>query len=140
MTTIPQLNDIKRRKSELALKAARYGINAAPEVSIEINDLETVIGLMERVDIHRSRLSVLLTQRDHFGMNVPPHIVNQISTERSQIMTLRNQLTRLRYPIGDHEVDDDQPATTPIAMPQPDRLTRIEQKLDRVLQLLEDQS
>lgn len=83
MSTIPQLIELRRRKSDLAFKAARYGINTPPEIAIEKSDLENVIGLMERIDIHRQRIAVLIRQRDHFGQNAPPHIETEIATARS---------------------------------------------------------
>ncbi len=144
MSTIPQLNDLKRRKYDLATKAARYGINTPPEVAIEKSDLETVIGLMERIDIHRRNIQHLVNQRDQLGSHVPPHVLTQIANERSQVALLRNQCARLRYPVDAHSLDDDEPTDTPMPDPvlpspaQPDRLARIEAKIDRILQLLEE--
>ena len=144
MSTIPQMAELKRRKSDLALKAARYGINTPAEVAIEKSDLETVIGLMERIDIHRRNLAHLINQSNHFGPSAPPHILTQIANERSQVATLRNQCARLRYPVDEHALDSDDPAPLPEPIPtiirneSADRLTRIEQKLDHILQLLED--
>lgn len=145
MSTIPQLAELRRRKSDLALKAARYGINTPAEIAIEKSDLETVIGLMERIDIHRQRLAVLIRQRDHFGQNAPPHLETEVANIRSQIAILRNQCARLRYPVDEHTLDADNPAPLPepqvsvsIRSEHPDRLTRLEQKIDRILQLLEE--
>lgn len=140
MNTIPQLRALKQRKNERALTSAKYGINTPPEVAIELRDLETVISLMERIDSHRGNLTHLLRQRDHFGPNVPTHIVTQINNEREQIATLRLQCSRLGYPIDSHEVDADevvmsQPVRVVADRPAETQLDRIERKLDRLLAL-----
>lgn len=141
MTTISNLGELKRRKGELAIKAARFGISADPHISIELRDLETVISLMERIDIHRGNLGHLLRQRGHFGPNAPTHIVNQIISERENIETLRAQCARLGYAVDRHEADYDAPAP-PAASPEPTptaappvetQLDRIERKLDELL-------
>jgi hypothetical protein len=138
MSTIANLGALRRRKSELALQAARYGISVDPHITIELRDLEQVIGLMERIDIHRGNLTHMLTQRGHFGANVPTHIVTQIATEREQIATLRLQCARLGYPVDSHEVDADAIAIeaappTPDPRPAETQLDRIERKLNELL-------
>jgi hypothetical protein len=119
-TTIEQLPALERRKNALALQNARYGISADPHVSIELSDLETIIGQMKRIDIHRGNLAHLLRQRGHFGADVSPHIVNQINSEREQIATLRAACAKRGHPVASHPVDTDQveveveqPAPTP---------------------------
>jgi hypothetical protein len=137
VTTIANLGELKRRKGELALQAARYGISADPHITIELRNLESAISLMERIDIHRGNLGHLLRQRGHFGPNAPTHIVNQIISERENIETLRAQCARLGYTVDRHEVDHDAPAPpepTPSAAPPTEtQLDRIERKLDELL-------
>ena len=108
MSTIEQLPALKRRKNELALQKAKYGISADPRIVIELQDLETVIGQMERIDIHRGNLTHLLRQRGHFGADVPPHIINQITSERKQTAALRAACAKYDHPVASHPVDTDQ--------------------------------
>jgi hypothetical protein len=107
-TTIEQLPALERRKSALALQQAKYGISADPHVSIELSDLETIIGQMRRIDIHRGRLQTLLNQRSHFGANVPPYIIGEIANEREQIAALRVACAKYGQPVAAHPVDADQ--------------------------------
>lgn len=139
MTTIPNLPALRQRKGQLAIQAARYGINADPHITIELRDLDEVIHQMERIDIHRNNLTHMLGQRAHFGANIPTHINNQIASEREQVMTLRLACAKLGYPVDKHEVDDDAPvamAQAP-APPTETQLDRIERKLDELLRRLD---
>jgi len=141
MSTIPQLQEWKRRKHEIEMHIARYGSNTSPEWKIEGQDLETVIHNAERIDIHRNRLRVLLQQRTHFGENVSPHVQMEIDSARKEIINLRALCKNRGYSIAAHEVDNDpvEVSTPPIIVQEErlsDRLARIEQKLDCILSLL----
>lgn len=120
MSTIAQLAELKRRLNELNLQKARYGISADPHISMEARDLDSVIGLMERIDIHRKNLDHMLKQREHFGANVPTHIVNQIMSERASIVQIRQQCARLGQSVPTHPVDDDE-VTQEESVAQPPR-------------------
>lgn len=67
MTTIPQLPQLKRRLQELNMQKARYGISGDPHISMEADDLSTVISQMERIDIHRRNVDTLLQQAGKLG-------------------------------------------------------------------------
>lgn len=141
MSTIPQLLALRKRLNELNLQKARYGISADPHISIEVEDLSTLVGQMERIDIHRRNLDHTLQQRDHFGPNVPTHIVNQIMSERAAIIQLRNACARLGQNVPAHPVDDDeQPELPPIPAPSIPRQqpADIRAKLDQIEQLINE--
>lgn len=139
-TTIEQLPALKQRKNQLALQSARYGISAEPHITIELRDLETIIGQMERIDIHRGNLTHLLRQRGHFGADVPTHVVNQIVYEREQIAALRAACAKAGHPVASHPVDADQveataPASESIPFPA-DPIARVRQQLRDIEALL----
>lgn len=134
MSTIANLHVLQQRKHALSVQAARYGISADPSISIELRDIETVIGLMERIDIHRQNLRLLLENRSRFGINTPTYISTQISTERAAIASLRRQCADAGYAVDRHEVDDDVQIAPPAdTTPAPTQLDRIEAKLDELL-------
>jgi len=111
VTTIANLPSLKARLSVLKNQAARYGISADPHITIEIRDLDEVIGQMGLIDIHRRNLVHLLRQRSHFGADVPAHIINSIVHEREEIATRRAYCAKRGYPVDAHEVDADAPPT-----------------------------
>lgn len=119
MSTIPQLATLKQRMRARALQQAQYGISADPSVTTELRDLETVIGMMERIDIHRRNLAHLLQQRGHFGPNVPAHIVNSITSEREKVAELRAACARYNQPVNAHEVDSEPALTASEPAPVP---------------------
>jgi|SRR5690242_15975096 len=133
MSTIAQLKGLKDRRQQRALQKAQYGISADPSILMELDQLETIISLMERIDIHRRNLDLLARQNDHFGAHVPVHIVNQIRTEREQIAALRTQCARLGQPVEPHPLDtetDAPPQNERESAPLPvDPLTLVRERL-----------
>lgn len=139
-TTIEQLPALKKRRNGLALQGAQYGISADPRITIELQDLETIISQMDLIDIHRGNLNQLLRQREHFGAHVPPHIVNQITHEREEIQRLRLICAKYRQPVEAHPVDADDVGieaapVVPAAFP-PDPITRVREALRDIEALL----
>lgn len=139
MSTIPQLSELRRRLNNLQIKKASYGISADPHIEIEIEDLSAVVGLMERIDIKRQRLNVLIQQNDHFGNSTPPHVVNEIMQERASIVQLRQQCARKGQNVAAHPLDDEMevelpPISTPARLP----ISGIRSKLDQIEQLLNE--
>jgi len=137
-----QQQQLRRRKGELSLQAARYGISTPPEISIELQDIDIILSQIELIVIHRRNLQTLTKQASHFGANVPPHILSQIASERAEIARIKRVCATKRHPVADDPIDsDDDPAvetpahvpTTPLPISQ---LDRIERKLDRLLALL----
>lgn len=138
-STIPQFDQIRQRLGQLNIQKARYGISADPHIDMEISDLQTVISQMERIDIHRRNLDHMLRQRDHFGANVPTHIVNQIMTERAAIVQLRQACARMGHTVPAHPLDDDaQPELPPVQTAQRHAPADIRAKLDQIQQLLDE--
>jgi len=114
MSTIPELDVLKRRLHERQMQRAQYGFSVDPSVVMEIESIEAITHVMGLIDVGRRNLIHLLKQREHFGASVPPHIVNQIANERDQIAA-RIRLCRERgYTIAAHPVDAD---VTPIESP-----------------------
>jgi hypothetical protein len=112
---LEQKREHQRRLHQLQLQQARYGISAEPHIYTQIEDIKKLIGNAETIahsagliDIHRGTLAVLLKQRTHFGANVPPHVANQIASERQEIARLKRICTDYGYSILDHPVDADQ--------------------------------
>lgn len=140
MSTIEQLPALKQRRNARALQAARYGGSAEPHITIELQQLETVIGQMERIDIHRGRLAHLLKQRGHFGADTAPHIVMEIASEREQIAALRAACAKYGQPVASHPVDADEPGVEeaeqePVELPR-GPLARIREALRDIEALL----
>ena len=108
MSTIPQYSEIKRRLHERQMQASRYGINTEPHVNIEIEDLTALINLFDLIDIHRKNLDTLLKQRSQYGAQTPLHILNQIRSERQEVVLMRqNAQRRYKQYVPDHPVDAD---------------------------------
>lgn len=135
-----QLNSLKRRKGELAIKAARFGISTPPEVSMELSDLEEIIGYMERIEIHRRNIAHLLSQVDRLGTHTPPHIVNQAADSRREIAKLKAYCAQKRYVVADVAIDFDsapEEVHAPISSPLPsDPITIVREKLRDVEALI----
>lgn len=138
-----QANELQRRKNELRIKAARFGISTPPEIATELQDIDQVLHLIGLVDTCRRRLSILLRQADQFGSTrVPPHIESEIESTRQTISNYKQQAARLRHSIGDHPMDTAAPIPEPVyqhaAAPEPVEVwrERIEWKLDQILELL----
>ncbi len=110
MSTIPQYQVVKARLHQLEMQSSKYGISADPHISMEKEQLQSVIGIFDRIDIHRHNLGYLLKQRSQYSSNqVPTHILTQIRSERENVVSLRTALQQ-RYEmwVPDHEVDFDQ--------------------------------
>lgn len=140
MTTDYQQSELKRRKGQLQINAARHGINVDPAITIELENIDTVLNQMRLIDIARGNLAHMLKQRQHFGANVPTHIITQIATERANIMHLKTICARYGHRVTDHPVDDDEPEYTPeINTPSlpTDPLDDIRQRLIRIERMLE---
>lgn len=140
MSTIPQLPTLKARLQQLNLKKAQYGISADPHIQMEAQDIETLIGLMDRIDIHRRNLDHLLKQRGTFGANTPMHIASQIENIRAEIVNLRRACERSGQSVPPHPLDsDDQPELPPITPRQPARTKdELNALLDEAFQILAD--
>lgn len=137
MSTIPTLADLKRRRNDLEMKKARYGISAPPEYMIEAEDLANVIGMMERIDIKRANLAHYLKQRDQLGNHTPAHILSSIMQERADIIQLRQACANKGHFVPDHSLDTDEPGVTttaPVSRPPTD----IRAKLDQIEHLLRE--
>jgi hypothetical protein len=114
MSTIPQYQETKARLHQLELKSAHFGISADPSVSIEKEQLQSVISVFDRIDIHRRNLGYLLKQRSQYSANqVPTHILTQIRSERESVVSLRTTLQqRYKIWVPEHIVDYD--VATPV--------------------------
>ncbi len=108
MSTIPELKALKDRRHQRTLQSARYGYNADPSITTELENLDKVIHEMERIEIHRRRLSVLLKQADNFGGHVPAHILTEIETIRGTIQQLRATCERLGYRVASYPGDEEE--------------------------------
>lgn len=139
MSTIPQFDGLRKRLNELNLQKARYGISADPHISIETQDLETIVGQMNLIDIHRRNLDTLLKQASTFGAHVPTHVSNQIISERAEVVRLRQVCARMGQSVPPHFVDDDaEPELPPIQPRQTRPPTDIRAKLDLIEQLINE--
>lgn len=141
MSTIPQLSQLKQRLNELNLQKARYGISADPHISMEASDLDTVISQMNLIDIHRRNLDQLVGQAGRLGNHAPPHVTNQIISERAEIVRLRQVCARLGHSVPAHPLDDDaEPELPPIPAPSIPRQppTDIRSKLDQIERLINE--
>lgn len=140
MSTIPQLDQLKKRLQELNLQKARYGISADPSISIEAGDLETLVSQMNLIDIHRRNLDTLTRQASTFGAHVPTHVANQIISERAEVVRLRQVCARLGQNVPAHPLDDDaEPELPPIkAAPTPPAPSDIRSKLDQIERLINE--
>jgi hypothetical protein len=117
-STIPQFDSLRQRLNRLNLQKAQYGISADPHISMEAQDLETLLNQMGLIDIHRRNLDTLLKQAGTFGQHVPMHISNQIISERAEVTRLRQVCARLGQGVPAHPVDDDEPAPLPPIQPR----------------------
>lgn len=141
MSTIPQLAALKQRLNELSLQKSRYGISADPHITIEAQDLETVVNQMNLIDIHRRNLDTLLKQESTFGGHAPAYITNQIVTERANVARLRQVCARLGQNVPQHPVDaDEEPDLPPVRsvprqVPPP---SDIRDKLDQIERLINE--
>lgn len=139
MSTIPQLDQLKRRLHDLSIQKARYGISVDPHISIEAQDLETIISQMNLIDVHRRNLDALLRQASSFGNHTPAHITNQIISERAEIVRLRQVCARLGQSVPAHPVDDDaEPELPPVQAPARPAQADIRAKLDQIEALLNE--
>lgn len=141
MSTIPQLDQLKKRLQQLSLQKAQYGISADPHISMEASDLDTIISQMNLIDIHRRNLDTLTRQASTFGAHVPTHIANQIITERAEVMRLRQVCARLGQNVPAYPLDDDaEPELPPIPAPSIPRQppTDIRSKLDQIERLINE--
>lgn len=140
MTTIPQLPELKKRLYQLEIQKSRYGIAADPHITMEADDLKTVVSQMELIDIHRRNLDQLVRQSSQLAQHVPPHVTNQIISERAEVMRLRQVCARLGQSVPAHPLDDDaEPELPPIKpTPRPAPQTDIRSKLDQIERLLNE--
>ena len=113
MSTIASLPALKQRLNHLALQKAQYGIGADPHISIEAQNLETVVHQMGLIEIQRGNLEHLLRQRGQFGTHVPPHIMTTIQSTRQEIARLRAVCSTYGHPVLPHPLDSDEPGATP---------------------------
>ncbi len=122
MNTIPQLPDLKKRRDQRAIQHAKFGNMSDPSIITEGEELDTVINLMDRINIHRNRLAQLLKNRSASGIYTLPHVLTEIEDERSHILELRSACQRLGYTVSVHEGDSDGAveATTIAASSVPD--------------------
>lgn len=102
------LAELKKRLQALNMQKARYGIAVDPSITTEAETLETVISLIERINIHRNALTVLLQQRDHFGASTASHVHGDIANRRSEITSLRALTKHHGYAVPSSDVDQDQ--------------------------------
>lgn len=140
MSAIPQLDQIKKRLHELNMQKARYGISADPSILTEASDLETIVSQMNLIDIHRRNLDQLTQQASTFGAHVPPHVTNQIISERAEVVRLRQVCARLGQNVPAHPLDDDaEPELPPLkAAPTPPAPSDIRSKLDQIERLINE--
>ena len=143
MSTIPQLNTLKTRLQQLNLQKARYGISADPHISMEADDLATVVSQMELIDINRRNLDHLLRQRDSHAGNAPVHILNQIVSTRAEIARIRQTCARLGQNVPAHPIDSDEQAELPPIKPRPAPAPQpapsdIASKLDQIERLINE--
>lgn len=142
MSTVPQLAELKRRLHELEMRKARSGYSVEPSISMEADDLRTIIHQMEMIDIHRRNLDTLLRQRSTFAGQPPMHIVNQITSARADIARIRQVCARLGQNVPEHPVDSDEPEVElPPVQPirrQAPAPVNIRAKLDEIQRLLDE--
>ena len=138
MSTIPQLDSLKKRLQQLNLQKARGGYSVEPSVTMEADDLATVVGQMELIDLQRRNLDHLIRQRDTFAGNAPVHILNQIVSSRAEVARLRQVCARLGHDVLSHPVDDDEQSGLPPIQPRPAPQPKsdLHTKLDRAIALL----
>lgn len=141
MSTIPQFATLKKRLNELNLQKARYGISADPHITMEADDLQTIISQMELIDIQRRNLDHLVRQRDMYAGNAPVHILNQIVSSRAEVARLRQTCARLGQSIPSHPLDSDEqtelPPITPqeAAQPKSDLHTKLDQAIALLIEI-----
>lgn len=138
MSTIPQLAQLKKRLQELNLQKARFGYSADPHISIEADDLATVVQQMELIDINRRNLDHLIRQRDLHAGNAPVHILNQIVSARADVARLRQVCARLGQNVPAHPLDSDEGTELPPIAPQQPVQSKsdLHTKLDQAIALL----
>ena len=138
MSTIPQLDSLKKRLQQLNLQKARGGYNTDPHVNMEADDLATIVGQMDLIDLQRRNLDHLIRQRDTFAGQPPVHILNQIVSSRAEVARLRQVCARLGQDVPSHPVDDDEQSELPPIQtrPTPHPKTDIHTKLDQAIALL----
>ena len=138
MSTIPQLDSLKKRLQQLNLQKARGGYSTDPHISMEADDLATVVSQMDLIDLQRRNLDHLIRQRDTFAGNAPVHILNQIISSRAEVARLRQVCARLGQDVPAHPLDSDEqselPPIQPRPMPQPK--SDLHTKLDQAIALL----
>lgn len=110
--------EIKREKQgrlhDLEMKQARYGINASPEVNMEVEDLRRWMGhaadieqQLSLLNINRRNLTLYLRQLGlHSTANVPPHIINGIREARTHIANIKASLLKYYKVTVDDEPND----------------------------------
>lgn len=139
---IPELAAIRSRANSRNLQAAKYGIGADPAITIEAEQLNVAVGLLERIGIHRRNVNHMVAQAAHFGANLPTHIATQIENERGTIATLINQAARYGVTVTPHVLDVNQPiiqtrVTQPLHQQStPDQTIRT--KLDQIETLINE--
>jgi hypothetical protein len=133
MPTIPNLPALKQRLNQLNLQKAQYGISADPHITIEAQNLETVVQQMGLIEIQRGNLAHLLKQRGQLGTHTPPHIAGEIQRTRREIERLRAVCRNYGHAVTSHPLDSDEPETQPDVQPVPvasDPLNVIREKLE----------
>lgn len=112
-----QAREWRRRLDVLRHRAAVYGINTAPEVLTEIEDLEKQLdhvvdirNLLTRLGTYRRTAGVLLSQRASFGnTGVPTQIIHQLEDTWWNIAQLKQQLLQhYKISVDPSPVDEEQ--------------------------------